>query len=80
MGCNKVTYVHCQSSRHTATKWQKKALGPQGASAFFEPGRVSWLAFFLSLGAAVAKTLVESVNTTTAIEDLLLAGKERVTV
>ena len=58
---------------------KKKALAPQGTSAFLELDSVL-LAFFLSLGTAVAKTLVKAVNTTTTIEDLLLAGKERVTV
>ena len=79
MGCNKVTYAHCQNSRHTAKEWQKKRWIPR-EPALFSNRAVPWLAFFLSLGAAVAKPLVESVNTTTAIEDLLLAGKERVTV
>jgi hypothetical protein len=58
---------------------KKKRWLPSGPT-LFSSRAVPCLAFFLTLGAAVAKTLVETVNTTTAIENLLLAGKERVTV
>ena len=58
----------------------KKSAAPLGSLALFRYRGHPQYFFVLTLGAATPKTLVEAVYPTTGIQDLLLAGKERVTL